>query len=178
MATSGGASPDELIFATLIDCILHSRYYQCTPVTTPVATATSLSSSSPQPSSTTTSVSASASSIFVRHAYFCNSHRRLIVKPLQLPRPSSSTSMSAPTPSSAGCVGGTQWGQCGGTGYTGTTCCKSTISTHFELGTLTLRLTEAGPAGWSCQYNSPYYSQCLAGTPSTATSVRLSVKKV
>ena len=131
LATSGGASPDERIFATLIDCILHSRYYQCTPVTTPVATATSLSSSSPQPSSTTTSVSASASSISVRHAYFRNSHQRLIVKPLQLPRPSSSTSMSAPTPSSAGCVGGTQWGQCGGTGYTGTTCCKSKTSTHL-----------------------------------------------
>ncbi|KAL5523204.1 hypothetical protein ACEPAF_1471 [Sanghuangporus sanghuang] len=45
-----------------------------------------------------------------------------------------------------------QWGQCGGTGWTGPTAC---------------------PSGWVCTASNPYYSQCLEGTapaPSSSTS--------
>ncbi|KAF8863659.1 hypothetical protein BDZ45DRAFT_583501 [Acephala macrosclerotiorum] len=41
------------------------------------------------------------------------------------------------------------WGQCGGTGWTGATTCIS---------------------GYTCTYNSPYYSQCLPGAGSVASS--------
>lgn len=43
-----------------------------------------------------------------------------------------------------------QWGQCGGSGWTGATVC---------------------PSGWVCTYSNPYYSQCLQGVaPSTPTT--------
>ncbi|KAG2176611.1 hypothetical protein INT44_007275 [Umbelopsis vinacea] len=43
------------------------------------------------------------------------------------------------------------WGQCGGTGWTGATCCQ---------------------AGWTCvgQAGNPYYSQCLQSTGTTTTA--------
>ncbi|KAJ6104000.1 hypothetical protein N7523_010320 [Penicillium sp. IBT 18751x] len=41
------------------------------------------------------------------------------------------------------------YGQCGGTGYTGSTACV---------------------AGWVCQYQNPWYSQCLEGTATTTTT--------
>ncbi|THH11429.1 hypothetical protein EW145_g654 [Phellinidium pouzarii] len=42
-----------------------------------------------------------------------------------------------------------EWGQCGGIGWTGATTC---------------------PSGWTCTVSSEYYSQCLQGTASSASS--------
>lgn len=44
------------------------------------------------------------------------------------------------------------WGQCGGIGYTGETTCQS---------------------GWHCQYVNDWYSQCLQGAASSATSTTI-----
>ncbi|KAH8104181.1 hypothetical protein DFH11DRAFT_1651682, partial [Phellopilus nigrolimitatus] len=51
-----------------------------------------------------------------------------------------------------------EWGQCGGTGWTGATTC---------------------PSGWVCTYSSEYYSQCLQGTvsSSSATAPAISVRQ-
>ncbi|KAH8113772.1 carbohydrate-binding module family 1 protein [Phellopilus nigrolimitatus] len=42
-----------------------------------------------------------------------------------------------------------EWGQCGGTGWTGATTC---------------------PSGWVCTYSNEYYSQCLQGTASSSSA--------
>ncbi|POY75491.1 putative Cellulose 1,4-beta-cellobiosidase (non-reducing end) [Rhodotorula taiwanensis] len=63
---------------------------------------------------------------------------------------STSTSSSAPSPTPSGCTGAqTAYGQCGGSGYTGASCC---------------------PSGYFCSYSNPYYSQCVPTTSPSASS--------
>lgn len=55
--------------------------------------------------------------------------------------PTTSAGGSTPTSGTGGGSGcAAKWGQCGGTGYTGPTCCAS---------------------GSSCKYSNAWYSQCL-----------------
>ncbi|KAJ9133835.1 Glucanase [Pleurostoma richardsiae] len=59
----------------------------------------------------------------------------------------STIALAAPLEERQSCA--TVWGQCGGQGYSGATCCAS---------------------GSTCVYSNPYYSQCLPGTASSSSS--------
>ena len=79
--------------------------------------------------------------VFV-NSYYSQCQTSLVPTPAPSPAP-------VPTPATnpPASVCSALYGQCGGTGYTGPTCCA---------------------AGSTCVYSNPYYSQCLPSTPSPA----------
>lgn len=64
-----------------------------------------------------------------------------------IPSPTTATTASATNPAPSNCA--TNWGQCGGTGWSGPTCCKD---------------------NWPCVYGNEYYWQCIS--PSSGKSSR------
>ncbi|KAI0320037.1 glycosyl hydrolase family 61-domain-containing protein [Amylostereum chailletii] len=93
--------------------------------------------------------------------------------PAPAPAPSSSataapaptTSAAAPAPTSSAPSGGAgsvpEYGQCGGTGYTGATAWCALFPHSFLFLRLLMGLGLCSAAPYTCQYSNDYYSQCL-----------------
>lgn len=67
-----------------------------------------------------------------------------------------STSTAAASSSTAGgCVGNSQWAQCGGIGWTGSTCCEH--SRTFSLRVETHLCCLEGPTGYACTFGNQWW---------------------
>lgn len=111
-------------------------YYGAPSGTLPAATATA----SQTTSISTTVPSSSTSSIQITSSKVSTSQSTLLTTSRLSTTTSKSTSVTVTTSSSASSGTAANYGQCGGSTYTGPTLC---------------------PAGWKCTYSNDFYSQCL-----------------
>ncbi|GAA6013517.1 hypothetical protein JCM10207_008877 [Rhodosporidiobolus poonsookiae] len=109
----------------------------------------SSSSSSPSPSSSSSSSSSTRSITTTSSSTTTTSSRTTTTSTTTTTTKTTTTTTSASP--SATCASSRQWAQCGGSGYSGATCC---------------------PSGYYCSYSNAWYSQCIPGsdTSSTATT--------